>query len=176
MPNNTTNYVKVSGKIGRLAQMQEYVKAEGDSEEESISFSLNKVIPMPSELRGTPSPARIVSDEEYIKYYSTEETAKRLLEREEAIKNNEYYFGDQQKPMTKEMQEDYIKRFGYDNWYDWAIHTWHTKWDTYDHDFWKDYDDKEVITNPGAIGEMEYFFYTAWSPPEPIYNILSDVF
>ena len=23
---------------------------------------------------------------------------------------------------------------------------------------------------------MEYFFYTAWSPPEPIYNILSDVF
>lgn len=176
MPNNTTNYVKVSGKIGRLAQMQDYVKAEGDSEEESISFSLNKVIPMPSELRGTPSPARIVSDEEYIKYYSTEETAKRLLEREEAIKNNEYYFGDQQKPMTKEMQEDYIKRFGYDNWYDWAIHTWHTKWDTYDHDFWKDYDDKEVITNPGAIGEMEYFFYTAWSPPEPIYNILSDVF
>ena len=175
MPNNTTNIVNVTGKIGRLAQLQDYVKAEGDSEEESMPFSLNKVIPMPAELRGTTSPANIVSDEEFIKYHSVEETAKRLLEREEAIKNNEYFFGDQ-KPLTKEIQEDYIKRFGYDNWYEWSNANWYTKWDTYEHDFWQGYDDKEVITNPDATGEMEYFFYTAWSPPEPIYNILSDVF
>ena len=174
MPNNTSNYVNVIGKLNRLEEFKSYVKPDEIDGEDVVPFSLNKIIPMPVELRDTKSPTTLVTVKEYNKYHTKRETAKRLAEWQKLREEGRYIHDD--KPMTRKMSKEMIKRLGYDNWYDWSNANWYTKWDAYEHDFWQGYDDKEVITNPGATGEIEYFFYTAWSPPEPIYNILSDVF
>jgi hypothetical protein len=52
---------------------------------------------------------------------------------------------------TKEPSEDLIKRFGYDNWYDWRIENYGAKWDADSENYGDDY----------------VHFETAWSPPLP---------
>jgi hypothetical protein len=52
---------------------------------------------------------------------------------------------------TKEPSEDLIKRFGYDNWYDWRCANYGTKWDA----------------NSDNYGDDYVRFETAWSPPLP---------
>ena len=57
-----------------------------------------------------------------------------------------------------------FKEYGTDNWYDWKIKHWGTKWNSSDvqADFMED--------------RATFFFTTAWSPPEPIYHALVDKF
>lgn len=174
MPNHTTNYVEVRGKLNRLEEFKSYVKPDEIDGEDVVPFSLNKIIPMPAEIRNTKSPPTIVTVKEYNKYHTKRETAERLKYWKKLSEEGRYIHDD--KPITRKMQQDLIKKYGCDNWYDWALDNWDTKWDAYEHEFWQGYDDKEVPRKPEAISVLEYFFYTAWSPPEPIYNILSDVF
>jgi hypothetical protein len=86
--------------------------------------------PMPKEIELSRSPVRVVSEEEYQKALTSREVSLGL-------------------PITVQMQDDLIKKYGFDNWYDWSIHNWGTKWRVYD----KEYDNGR------------YSFSTAWSPP-----------
>ena len=52
---------------------------------------------------------------------------------------------------SKESNEDLIKRFGHDNWYDWRCENYGTKWDADSDNYGDDY----------------IHFETAWSPPLP---------
>lgn len=54
------------------------------------------------------------------------------------------------------------EKYGSDNWYDWSIANWGTKWPGYD---FGEYDGGNSIE-----------FSTAWSPPFPIYEKLSEMF
>lgn len=92
--------------------------------------------PRPKELEGLSSPARVVSEEEYQK----------------ALASNDGVMG---LPMTTQMQSDLIKKYGFDNWYDWSLHNWGTKWGAYD---------GCLILN-GECDSGRYSFSTAWSPP-----------
>jgi hypothetical protein len=57
-----------------------------------------------------------------------------------------------------------FKSYGTDNWYDWSIANWGTKWDASEVDIeWK-------------TTSMSAYFLTAWSPPEPIYEALVEKF
>lgn len=47
-----------------------------------------------------------------------------------------------------------VAAYGADNWYDWAVHNWGTKWDVTDAD----------VVDP-APGRFEVRFDTAWAPP-----------
>jgi len=49
--------------------------------------------------------------------------------------------------------------YGFDNWYEWKLANWGTKWNTYDGDC-------DDIGNGTAVLN----FQTAWSLPEPIFN------
>jgi hypothetical protein len=111
-------------------------------------FDFNKIIPMPKELRIVASPVMIVSQKEYNK------AAKEL----EASKDKGYILASL--PLTIKMQKDYLKRFGSDNWYDWACKNWGTKWGAYDCSW-----NKQTLS-----------FYTAWSPPMPVIEALSKMF
>lgn len=106
--------------------------------------------PMPEELRNTTSPAQIVSESEY----------KRIMKENEKIDRTQPWYHEP-KPITEKMQEALLKKYGVDNWYDWAHYIWGTKWGCYDNDI-----DGQTLT-----------FATAWSLFEPaILNKLAQDF
>ena len=57
------------------------------------------------------------------------------------------------------------EKFGENNWYDWSIAHWGTKWNSCD----------AFISEEGD-GFVEYGFNTAWAPPEPIVPALAEKF
>ena len=59
------------------------------------------------------------------------------------------------KSYSKELRDKY----GFDNWYDWALHNWDTKWDV---DFDIDYDEPRYWCDWSRI-TLE--FNSAWGPP-----------
>ena len=90
--------------------------------------------PLPKELENTTSPTNIISEKEYID--------QELKRKEEAPKR---IFAQ---GITKKMQKELVDKYKFDNWYNWSIYNWGTKWGCYENDF---YDDC-------------YTFTTAWSP------------
>lgn len=60
---------------------------------------------------------------------------------------------------SEEEKQALIEKYGADNWYDWACTNWGTKWDSYDNN----------------IGDESLLFMTAWSPPIPVIEKLSQL-
>ena len=58
--------------------------------------------------------------------------------------------------------QEFIDKYGFDNWYDWALHNWDTKWDV---DFELDFYDDDCIL-------LE--FNSAWSPPLAVWQKFVD--
>lgn len=119
MPNWVRNIVKFSGNEEVIERMMNEIKGEG--EDQYIDF--NKIAPIPTELEGTQAPTRIISQEEYD-------------QQEERIAKGELTEGEERfgvsRGITKEMEEDFIKRFGHANWYGWQNYNWGTKWNACD--------------------------------------------
>lgn len=61
-------------------------------------------------------------------------------------------------PMPKEQEE---------NWYDWSIQNWGTKWNAYSAIAGKPYDERN---------EALFHFETAWAPPLPVIDALAAKF
>ena len=61
--------------------------------------------------------------------------------------------------------EELKEKYGFDNWYDWRIHNWGTKWNV---------DDVEVGDNDNDY--ISFSFDTAWGPPEGIYHAIKEQF
>ena len=55
-----------------------------------------------------------------------------------------------------EIAIDNLEKYGFQDWYNWSIHNWGTKWDACNSHIESDDEDYIFIT-----------FDTAWSPPEP---------
>ena len=161
MPNWVDNRVEVKGTKKDLFEFQEFVKGEPfeDYGEAKVNwFCLNTIMPMPWELKDTVSPSRIVSDDEYLDI---------MRER----KKDTLGIGH---PITASMQKSFIDRFGTDNWYDWCVRNWGTKWNiVYTSDF-EEIPIDDMFSEEQS--ELSYSFDTAWSPPEPIYRYLQDKF
>ena len=143
MPNHVTNQVTFKGSPERIKALREKCKyGEG-------AFQLQSFFPMPIELIGTTSPARIVSQDELNEW-------KRKLENGELSE-----WEKDSRPITKEESADLIKKFGANNWYDWHTHNWGTKWDCYD----------ILVESDNTIQ-----FNTAWSTPVRAMIRLSELF
>jgi hypothetical protein len=110
-------------------KMVQKILSEIKSEESEFDF--NKIVPQPRELDDTTAPASIVSDEDYEKSPS--------------------------KGITQTMSEDFIRKYGFNNWYDWRYENWGTKWNA-----------DEVIIN-----DNEITFNTAWCNPMALLVALS---
>lgn len=146
MPNWCMNRLSVSGRRAEVQKFNDWL--DGLKEDDGL---FNAVLPMRAEVRGVASPARIVSP----------------AEREAWLKqDNPHGFGA---PITQAMHDDYMRRFGADNWYDWAVRHWDTKWDCR----MRDVHNRRTYKN--GCG-MSMVFDTAWAPPSKVAAALSDKF
>jgi len=68
--------------------------------------------------------------------------------------------------MTPERQKELLDKYGFDNWYDWRISNWGTKWNLQPQDV-------EVLVEDDFC---EFKFLTAWSPPVGICEKLRELF
>jgi hypothetical protein len=145
MPNHITNIVTIKGEEKAIAKVMKLIK--GDDEAQFIDF--NRIAPIPKELQGTRSPMKTISKEEYI-------------EQERKIKAGETdeYFGIS-RCLTAEQRKEYMETFGADNWYDWQIANWGTKWNAY----------SQSLVNDNTIQ-----FDTAWGTPLAIMENMSKKF
>ena len=121
--------------------MQEEIKSE------DRVFDFNKIFPIPTELEGTQSPTKIISQEEYD--LQEERIAKGDLT------ENELKWGVS-RGLTQELVDEYINKFGFADWYGWQDYNWDTKWNASESVFYGD----------------RYEFNTAWSTP---FNLLVEL-
>ena len=141
MPNWCMNEVRVNGNEKDLTKFKDLVKSETEP------FSFQSVIPMPNELKGTRSPAYIISQEEYDSW----------------VDDTNLGVG---KPITLEMSNRFEREYGFDNWYDWQTTNWGTKWDVSDVEMedsisWVDYKFETAWSPPeGIYNELTKLFTT----------------
>ena len=68
----------------------------------------------------------------------------------EEIKNSE-----SPSNLDEEKKKELIDKYGADNWYDWSINNWGTKWNT-----------KDIYCDRESNGSLTYNFTTPWGPPD----------
>ena len=132
MPNHVTNQVTFLGSTERIKQLRAICKTD------KSPFSFKAFYPMPPELEGTSSPAKIVTEQEL------QEWKDKLAKGELNEWEKDY------RPITEKESKELMLKYATDNWYNWNIDNWGTKWDCYSH---------------VEIDEGEIHFDTAWSTP-----------
>jgi hypothetical protein len=155
MPNYVQSVLVIEGHESHLRPFLDFVKSEDEV------FDFSKIIPMPVELKGTRSPVEIVSQREYDNWVKKEERRKR-----------EDTFFDMGKPLTKTMQKELIDKTGHDNWYDWALQNWGTKWGSMDSRI----GDEETVEGKKNYKRVTIYFQTAWSGGHPVLHKLGTEF
>ena len=162
MPNWCQNEVSIYGDKEDIKKLKaEVFTVDEDNDQPYLDF--NKVIPMPKALADTRSPQRVVSDE-WIRMRD-------LIKANPSIQS--IWVGGRQikddmwseNYITKEQSEILKKTYGANNWYDWRVTNWGTKWGI-DGESIQFYDEDE--------DRIEIHFDTAWSPPDEIYQALRD--
>lgn len=143
MPNHITNILTIEGDEEQIKKC--LVEIKGKEEDQFIDF--NTFIPIPKELDGTSSPTQIISQKEY------DEQEARIAKGE--LTEIEKQWGVT-RGITKEMSKKYIEEFGADNWYNWQVSNWGTKWNAY--------------SQSHSEGDNVITFDTAWSTP---YNAMA---
>ena len=59
-------------------------------------------------------------------------------------------------PNNSETKQELIDKYGVDNWYEWCVQNWGTKWNA----------NSEMIVH-NNVDSIKYIFDTAWAPPIP---------
>ena len=139
MPNHTANTLQLTGDS---KQITEFIKAcIKTTKDEDTQLDFNGVVPMPEELITTTSPTSIMTEKEIKKQWDDFNK----LPKDKQYGDKPFGLG-----LTKKQSNALIKKYGTNNWYDWAVKNWGTKWNAYDIGEW----------DGGFIS-----FHTAWSPP-----------
>jgi len=159
MPNHTANNFTVTGPKADVLRFVAQIKGT-DSD---IDF--NKVLPMPEELRGTSSPTRIMTQQEIDEIWADWNNRK--------AEGNLSSF-EKERPMglgiTQDKHDEFILKYGYDNWYDWCVFNWGTKWNAYDVTEWSI---NEGHWN-GENSSATIYYETAWSPATALWMWVSN--
>lgn len=162
MPNWTGNRLSIIGLVEDInlfeADRLAALKAHDCDMEQCITFHM--VLPIPNELKGThggPRPMREPEIRQHAAQYNwSEESLQAALENQ----------------MTDELEAklDELKaRHGADNWYDWCINNWGTKWDACHAAIERV---PYVLAGPQSKDRVEISFDTAWAAPERVIHAL----
>ena len=118
-------------------------------------FSFHAFLPTPSDLQGLSAPATIVTEAERIEWLKTKE-------------NGGHPFGGA--PITQEMYDDLLSKYGFTDWYSWQVHHWGTKWDA---DVYNIAFEQKENTFGEDFVQLRVNFNTAWSPPSEWFDRLT---
>jgi len=141
MPNWCWNNLSVSGDE---IQLREFVEKSTINIEENDEFSFNGTLPMPKEFKGIHKGS--YTDENGVSHHRWREVDGKRI------------------PVSDKEMKQLNEKYGHNDWYNWSIANWGTKWDA----------------SGSYIGhnDIDYFavtFDTAWGPPiEWIDNIMQD--
>jgi hypothetical protein len=155
MPNHTANNFTITGPIADIKRFIDIAK-DGDTE-----LSFNKLVPMPDELRGISSPVRIMTQAEIDEVWATWNKQKADGTLSEYQKGGPFGLG-----ITQETSDRLIEKYGTNDWYEWAVKNWGTKWDCYDVTSWD-------ITENGDNSSATIYYETAWSPATQMWEKVS---
>lgn len=122
MPNHVVNRLEIIGHENHIEDLMKSLRSKSDP---NVCFDFNSFLPMPKVLREISSPAQIVSKEQFKK--DMKEYNRKLANPSEQDK-----FLGITHSITQEMSDSYVARFGGDDWYNWALANWGTKWGAYD--------------------------------------------
>ena len=148
MPNWSYNNLQVSGDAEVMKQF--YSQAIKNNSEGEPEFRLSNLIAMPEKIKNTISTSSSARDRKWMNVEKSDirdsSISDILGEESEVVlipvENN-----------TEEKCRQLVAEFGADNWYDWNIKNFGTKWDASATEF--DCDE----------GHFNVWFDTAWSPP-----------
>mgnify|MGYP003116921855 FL=1 len=169
MPNWCENTLEIYGDTDKMKEFYEFF---GGRDKLQDNFCFNNITTLPQELDGTRSPSNIVSQEDYDRYTQLEkkhnikdsQDVVRLVEDGTITEEERDLLWKE--GITQEMSDRLVSEYGYDNWYDWQVNHWGTKWDIKGDVGINDIDDETC----------SLVFQTAWSPPEPIVDKLQEMF
>lgn len=151
MPNWSYNNLSISGDEKEMKNFYEQALKPNSNDESSFRFS--NIFPMPEKIKNTISPSSSAKGRKWMNDNVSEirdNTISNVLGEEEytteliPVENN-----------TDEKCKALKDKYGADNWYDWNLATYGTKWDC------------EVLEK-NCIKDETFFecqFDTAWSPP-----------
>lgn len=148
MPNHITNILSMKGPEHLVERVRKAIASYNENSGE-IFIDFQKINPLPKDLEGTTAPPRIVSEEEYHAMRKRIDAGD-LTEAEKKLGVS--------MPITEDMRDDLIAKYGAADWYDWQCENWGTKWNAYSQELLED----------GRI-----IFQTAWSSPSAIFETLS---
>ena len=162
MPNWVFNRLLISGSPEKMKEF--YSIAIKPNINNEISFMFSNIFPMPDKIRNTICPS---SSAKGVKWMNDDKVS---AERESKISD---VLGIEPsitlipcENNTSEKCKSLIKEYGVDNWYDWNISNYGTKWDVESM-----IDEFEVMDDNFTTS-----FDTAWSPPSTFLGKLQDKF
>lgn len=165
MPNHVSSNLTITGPVADVRRFVSLVDRSND--EGKGAFDFNGVVTLPDELRGTRSPVRIQTQAQIDEMWAEWNRRKAAGELQDYELRDGKPFG---LGITQAASDALIAKYGTDNWYDWALNNWGTKWGAYDATEW----DVTEGENGNATASISY--NTAWSPANAFFINASEKF
>lgn len=144
MPNWCSNRLVIEGEEHALTSLLSAAKTD------ETDFSFNGLVPMPEELKSIRTGGAEID--------GVHVTAWREVPQEDGT--------IVKVPLTAEYKAELLQKYGSDNWYDWSIENWGTKWDA----------SEARVDVDGSEDVAEIDFETAWGPPSEFVKTLAAKF
>lgn len=168
MPNHVINRITVKGKEAEIRDMLESIQVDGEA---LGSIDFNKVIPMPDSMHiesGSNTDKGLKAYTDFMFIYTLAGT-RDDVDLDRIPKESEDAFLNMRTDVTP-TQWEYGKiayenqsKYGAPTWYEWSIQNWGTKWNAYN-----------CVECEPSGDSTELCFQTAWSPPQPVLERLSE--
>ena len=153
MPNWCSNKLEIS--FNTEAELESFVQFL-ESGDDSNQFDFNLFVPCPVVIRNMSTTHIPVKGGRPVPTLSYSDPAKKMP----GSRGETLSFGIHWRDA-----ERLTKRFGVNNWYDWNLERWGTKWNASD-----------AVVQDVSGTCVEIYFDSAWSPPEPVIDAMAKMF
>ncbi len=155
MPNHITTHISIEATPKLIKELLEKTKLKEETSINDNEFDFNGITPMPEELLLTVSPVEVVDTEEEANAINAKYLDS-LKEWPEAVRGKQ-----NTRAISRKEHDRRLEVYGANNWYDWSVENWGTKWNSYEVQF--------IASSPT---NLVFVMQTAWAPPHAIFETL----